>query len=152
GTGIDIALRLLVLGIGVLSMFIGVALNAPKLVPPLAAVLGWPATRVGGAAGSLARDNAMRNPGRTASTAAALMIGLALVTFVAVLGQGIRTSFEDAVDQLFVADYAITSENTFTPLTVDAERAAKGSPVAVDVSGICTCAAKVFDSSENLTD
>jgi putative ABC transport system permease protein len=79
------------------------------------------------------------------------MIGLALVTFVAVLGQGIRTSFEDAVDQLFVADYAITSENTFTPLTVEAEQAAKGSPAAEDVSGIRAGAARVLGSSENLT-
>jgi putative ABC transport system permease protein len=146
-----VAPRLLLLGVGVLLLFLGVALNAPRLVPPLASVLGWPATKVGGAAGELARENAKRNPSRTASTAAALMIGLALVTFVAVLGQGIRTSFEDAVDQLFVADYAITSENTFTPLTVDAEEAAKGSPVAVDVSGIRAGAAKVFDSTENLT-
>jgi putative ABC transport system permease protein len=120
-------------------------------VRPMASVLGWPATQIGGAAGELARENAKRNPSRTASTAAALMIGLALVTFVAVLGQGIRSSFEDAVDQLFVADYAITSENTFTPLTVDAEQAAENSPAAVDVSGIRAGAAKVFGSSENLT-
>jgi putative ABC transport system permease protein len=146
-----VAPRLLLLGVGVLALFLGVALNAPRLVKPLASVLGWPATQVGGAAGELARENAMRNPSRTASTAAALMIGLALVTFVAILGQGIRSSFEDAVDQLFVADYAITSENTFTPLTVDAERASKGSPVAVDVSGIRAGAARVLGSSENLT-
>ena len=54
-----------------------------------ARLLGWPATRIGGAAGSLARDNARRNPQRTASTASALMIGLALVTLVAVLAAGI---------------------------------------------------------------
>ena len=148
---LDVAPRLLLLGVGVLLLFLGVALNAPRLVRPLASVLGWPATRVGGAAGDLARENAMRNPGRTAATAAALMIGLALVTFVAVLGQGIRTSFEDAVDQLFIADYAITSENTFTPLTVDAEEAAKGSPAVQDVSGIRAGAARVFGDSENLT-
>jgi putative ABC transport system permease protein len=48
-----------------------------------------PARRLGGAAGQLASDNATRNPARTAATAAALMVGLALVTFVAVLGQDI---------------------------------------------------------------
>jgi putative ABC transport system permease protein len=146
-----VAPRLLLLGVGVLALFLGVALNAPRLIRPLASVLGWPATRIGGAAGDLARENAMRNPSRTASTAAALMIGLALVTFVAVLGQGIRSSFEDAVDQLFISDYAITSENTFTPLTIAAEDAAKGSPTVDDVSGIRAGAAKVFGSSENLT-
>lgn len=53
----------------------------------------------------LARDNAMRNPSRTATTAAALMVGLALVTFVSILGQGLRTSFSDSVEELFVADH-----------------------------------------------
>ena len=67
--------RLLGVGFGVVVVFIGVALIAPKFVPPLAGALGWPGARVGGVAGSLARENAMRNPARTASTAAALMIG-----------------------------------------------------------------------------
>jgi putative ABC transport system permease protein len=151
GGGIDIALRLLLLGVGVLLMFLGVAMNAPKLVPPLAAVLGWPATRVGGAAGTLARDNAMRNPARTASTAAALMIGLALVTFVAVIGQGLRSSFEDAVDKLFIADYAITSENTFTPLTIRAEDAVALAPNVTAVSGIRAGSAHYLGDTHNLT-
>ena len=101
--------RLFSLGVGILLLFFGVAANAQRVVRPLASVLGWPATRFGGASGTLARDNAMRNPKRTASTASALMIGLALVTFVAILGQGIRSSFESAVDDLFKADYALTS-------------------------------------------
>ena len=62
-------------------------------------VLGWPATKIGGAAGALARDNARRNPQRTASTAAALMIGLALVTLVAVLAAGITSTFRGAVER-----------------------------------------------------
>ena len=62
--------------------------GAPGLVKPLARVVGWPARRAGGVAGELASANSVRNPGRTASTAAALMIGLTLVTVVAVLGAG----------------------------------------------------------------
>ena len=80
----------MLLGVGVLGLFVGVAMVAPSLARPLASVLGRPATRIGGVAGDLARSNSMRNPGRTASTAAALMIGLALVTIVAVLAQGMR--------------------------------------------------------------
>ena len=91
--------RLLSLGLGVLLLFFGASLNAPRLVRPLAKVLGWPGAKVGGPAGELAQRNATRNPSRTASTAAALMIGLALVTFVAILGQGLRASFDDAVEQ-----------------------------------------------------
>src|SRR5439155_503780 len=78
---------------GVLLLFVGVSMNASKVVRPLASVLGAPAEALGGAPGILARDNATRNPARTASTASALMIGLALVTFVAIFGQGIRSSF-----------------------------------------------------------
>src|SRR6185503_4868285 len=79
------AVVLTVLGFGLLIVgtvlvFIGVAMLSAPFIPALSGFLGWPATRIGGAAGSLARDNARRNPQRTASTAAALMIGLALVT------------------------------------------------------------------------
>ena len=73
---------------------LGIALLAPRLVKPLARVVGWPARRAGGVAGELAGANAVRNPGRTASTAAALMIGLTLVTVVAVLGSGISAGDE----------------------------------------------------------
>ena len=48
------------------------------------------------------------------------MIGLALVTFVAIFGAGLFKSFEDAVNQIFVADYAVTARNTFTPIDVAA--------------------------------
>ena len=84
-------------------------MNASRVVRPLAAVLGAPARAIGGAPGILARDNATRNPARTASTASALMIGLALVTFVAIFGAGILKLVRDAVNQLFIADYAITA-------------------------------------------
>ena len=102
----------------------GVAMLAPRLVPPLAEVLGWPATRFGGAAGKLARSNATRNPARTASTASALMIGLALVTLVGVLAAGLRSRFEGAVNQLFVANYAVTATNNFTPISTASEQRA----------------------------
>ena len=127
------------------------AANAQRVVRPLASVLGWPATRLGGASGTLARDNAMRNPKRTASTASALMIGLALVTFVAILGQGIRSSFESAVDDLFKGNYALTSQDTFTPLTISAEKAIAKAPGVTVVSGIRAGSARVFGSVENLT-
>src|SRR6266511_3466305 len=68
-----------------------------------------PATGIGAA-------NSRRNPQRTASTAAALMIGLALVTLVATLGAGIIKPFEDAVDRIFSSDYAITAQSNFNPL------------------------------------
>ena len=101
--------RILSLVGGVLALFVGVAMVASRVVRPLAYVLGTPGAKLGGTAGKLARQNAVRNPKRTASTAAAVMIGLALITFVAVIGQGLRTSFTGAVDELFIADYAVTT-------------------------------------------
>jgi len=126
-------------------------LNAKRAVRPLAAVLGWPGARIGGSAGTLARENAMRNPSRTASTASALMIGLALITFVAILGAGLRTSFGDAVDKLFVADYALTAENDFDPFTVQADHAVAGTPGVTAVSPIRAGDARVFGDNIQVT-
>jgi putative ABC transport system permease protein len=122
-SGLAIVPRLVAIAVGMLLLFLGVALVAPRLVRPLAALLGWPGARMGGFAGEIARDNAVRNPSRTATTAAALMVGLALVTFVSILGQGLRSSFSDSVAELFVADYSLNAEND--PLNPGAARAAE---------------------------
>jgi putative ABC transport system permease protein len=148
--GQKVAQHLIELGLGLLLLFVGVSVFAPRIVPPLASLLGWPATRIGGAAGRLARENTMRNPSRTASTAAAVMIGLGLVTFVALLGQGLRSSFESAVNQLFVGDYALTATNTFQPLTIKAEQALQKTP-DVTVSGIRAGSGKYLGKVHNLT-
>ncbi|HUC34928.1 MAG TPA: FtsX-like permease family protein [Gaiellaceae bacterium] len=151
GSGLGTATILLSMGVGALLVFIGVALFASKLVPGLATVLGWPTARVGGVAGQLARGNAKRNPQRTASTAAALMIGLALVTLVAVLGQGIRSSFTGAVDKIFVSDYAITAQNNFSPIPTDAAEAAAQTPGVEAVADVRAGQALVFGNVENVT-
>ena len=139
------------MGVGALLIFFGVALFASNLVPALATALGWPAAKIGGASGKLARGNAKRNPQRTASTAAALMIGLALVTLVAVLGQGIRSTFTDAVDEIFVADYAITAQNNFSPIPIDAAQSAANTPGAEDVASVRTGEALVFGEASFVT-
>jgi putative ABC transport system permease protein len=113
--GLEMKVRLLALAAGVLFLFVAVAMVASRVVRPLAFLLGAPGARLGGTAGTLARENAARNPARTASTAAAVMIGLALITYFAVIGEGYRSSFTSAVNKLFVADYAVTAGND--PLT-----------------------------------
>ena len=101
GDGVSGGMRALGIGLGALGLFVGIALLAPRLVRPLAAFVGAPSERLAGAAGRLARENAVRNPSRTAATAAALMIGLTLVTFVATFGRGLLASDEKAIrDQL----------------------------------------------------
>jgi len=143
--------RLLAIGIGAAALFIGVAMLAPTLVPPLARVLGWPATRIGGAAGALARSNSIRNPSRTASTASALMIGVTLVTLVSVLAAGLKTRFEDSVNKIFTADYALTSENGFTPTSIASEKALEHVPGVTVVSGVRAGEGKAFGQRIGVT-
>ena len=122
---------------GALLVFFGVALLSVRLVGPFAWTLGWPATKIGGAAGSLARDNSRRNPQRTASTASALMIGLALVTLVSLLAAGIISSFKGAVHDIWRnADYAITAQNNFTPIPIAASEAVKKTPGVTAVGDV----------------
>ena len=98
------------LGAGVLGIFFGVALLAPLLVSPIAAVLGWPVRRFRGVSGLLARENARRNPRRTALTSAALMIGLALVTSVAVLTASFKASADAAIEGALRGDFIVFSQ------------------------------------------
>jgi putative ABC transport system permease protein len=133
---VDIVQRLLAIAFGVLALFVGVALLSSRLVRPLSALVGWPARRIGGAAGQLAHGNSLRNPGRTAATAAALMIGIALVTFVAVLGAGMRDSNREAIEKQIRADLIITSEDGYSPFVAgatDAAREAEPVQVATEV-------------------
>ena len=148
--GLSVQLRLLTIGIGALGTFLGVAMVAPRLVRPLAAVVGSPGARIGGTAGDLARRNAMRNPGRTAATAAALMIGLTLVTTVAVLGQGLRTTATETVARQILADYVVTSENGFDSLPpAVGERIA--SVPGVEASSVRSDKARVLGKTTSVT-
>jgi putative ABC transport system permease protein len=148
---LGIAERLLSIGGGVLLLFIGVALLSPRLVRPLAAIVGWPARRIGGAAGRLANGNSQRNPGRTAATSAALMIGIALVTFVAVLASGMRDSNRDAIEQQIRADLIITSEDGYTPFVAGAAAAAAQSPVAEEVTQVREEIGRAAGSGQNIS-
>ncbi len=143
--------RFVLLGIGVLALFTGVALLSSRLVVPLARLVGWPARRIGGASGRLAERNAMRDPGRTASTAAALMIGIALVTFVGVLAQGLRVSNSAAIEEQIQADLVLTSQDGYSefPAAVgDAAGEIEGTDV---VSNVRQDVAEVDGSGTNLT-
>jgi putative ABC transport system permease protein len=138
--GLEMKVRLVALASGVLLLFVAVAMIASRVVRPLAFLLGAPGARFGGTAGRLARQNAARNPARTASTAAAVMIGLALITFFAVIGEGFRSSFTSSVNDLFVADYAVTAGNT--PLTNKAAAAVRKVPGVEAVTEIRGAQAK----------
>ncbi len=149
----DIAVgdRFALLGVGVLALFIGVSMLSSRLVRPLARVVGIPARRLGGAAGKIAERNAQRNPGRTAATAAALMIGIALVTFISVLASGLRVSNRDAIERQIQSDLIVTSQDGYSEFP-----AAVGDAVAdldgVEVnSNVRQEVAKVAGNGANLT-
>ncbi len=111
------------IGVGAGLVFIGVTLLSPQLVTPMASFVGRPLERLRGTPGKIARENTIRNPGRTATTAAALMIGLALVSFVSVFAAGIRGSIDDAIDQTLAGDLILSHTDGFTDIPVRAGEA-----------------------------
>jgi len=98
-----------VVGGGIFFVFIGVAVLGPSIANPLSKAIGWPIARFGGITGRLARENARRNPKRTASTASALMIGVGLVTFIAIAGQSLKASTTELIDRGIKADFVVDS-------------------------------------------
>ena len=105
--------RLLSMGLGALLLFVAIAMLAKYIVRPAARIIGWPLQRLAPTSGRLARDNAGRNPSRTAATAAALMIGLALVVFIAVFAQAMKGSFGGAIDKSTRAELVVQDRTAF---------------------------------------
>ncbi|HEY5317990.1 MAG TPA: ABC transporter permease, partial [Solirubrobacteraceae bacterium] len=95
-------------GVGAVAMFIGAGMLAPIIARPMASLLGRPLAALLGTPGRLGRENSMRSPRRTAQTAAALMVGMALVSAIAVLGASLSQSATSEVDSAVSADYLIT--------------------------------------------
>ncbi|MEA3055297.1 MAG: putative transport system permease protein [Actinomycetota bacterium] len=96
-------------GLGVLGVFIAITALGPVIATPIARTIGSPLPRFKGMTGTLARENALRNPKRTSATAAALMIGVALVGFITVFASSAKASIYDAVDARFRADLIVNS-------------------------------------------
>ena len=148
GEGVSAGARALGIGLGAFGIFIGLAAIAPRLVRPLAHLVGLPAARLGGAAGRLARENAVRNPGRTASTAAALMIGLTLVSFVAVFGRALLTSDENALRKQLGTSHVITSQSGWDTVPLGAGQAAAAAPGVLLSSSIRDDQAQLLGGGE----
>ncbi|MGW6197049.1 ABC transporter permease [Kribbella sp. NPDC055110] len=176
---------LILLGLGVLLLFVGIASFSARLVRPMAAVsdpvarwsvvvltaIAWPfvlfplwlirrlfgraaefpGVLPDGPAVTLGGQNSRRDPRRTASTAAALMIGLALVTLVATLGAGIIKPFEDAVDKISSSDYAITAQNNFSPLPPTIAAAVAKVPSVTELTSVRAGQARAFDKTISVT-
>jgi putative ABC transport system permease protein len=100
---------------GAAVAFIGVSVLAPLAARPLADVIGWPLPYLFGVSGVLAKENTKRKPRRTASTASALMVGVALVVFFSVFGSSTKASISETVFDLFPSDLSFQSTNQTDP-------------------------------------
>ncbi|HZA27023.1 MAG TPA: ABC transporter permease, partial [Actinomycetota bacterium] len=107
-----------VVGLGATTVFLGVAVLSPLIARPVARLIGGPLPRLAGMPGKLGLGNALRNPKRTASTAAALMIGLGLVAFVSIFAQSIKASAVKVLAETLKADYIVSSPQ-FTGFSLD---------------------------------
>jgi putative ABC transport system permease protein len=96
-------------GLGALVTYLGVAILGPVLARPVAGFLGAPLRRFRGVPGTIARENALRNPKRTAATAAALMIGVGLVAFITVFAASVRASVSGSLSDQFRGHYIVDS-------------------------------------------
>lgn len=109
GLATDIDRAALWVGLGVLAILLAVSAMSPVLGRPVLHALGFGYRSMFGAIGNLATQNALRNPRRTAATASALMIGLALVSTMAVLGASINKSIDAGVEKEFTSDFLVSN-------------------------------------------
>src|SRR6516165_7385837 len=105
----SVASRVLIVGAGALLVFFGVSVLGRTVSLPLSRAVGSPLPRLRGVTGKLARQNAMRNPKRTAASASALMIGVGLVGFITILASSSTASVNAAIDRSFAGDIVIDS-------------------------------------------
>jgi putative ABC transport system permease protein len=128
---------------GTVLVFIGAAMFSSRLVRPIASLVGGPMERLRGVSGQLARENATRNTGRTASTAAALMIGLALVSGVTIFAAGIKKSVNNAIDSSVKAGLVVENKDGWTSIPAAAGKAVAQVPGVTSSSEIRLSQAKV---------
>jgi putative ABC transport system permease protein len=150
-------------GLGAVLALAGFVLLGPVVARPAAAVLGLPLARRRSMSGKLARQNAMRNPRRTASTASALLVGVAVVSLFTVFGASIKKSIDETVDRQFAGDLvivrtdfsgsAITPELTGEIAALPEVTTAVGiatAPVEIDGDGVATTATDLGEMTKVL--
>jgi putative ABC transport system permease protein len=131
------------MGGGAALTFLAVAFLSPRLVKPLANLIGRPIERLTGVTGQLARENSVRQPGRTAVTAAALMIGVALVTFASIFAAGAKATINGAIDANLKSAFVVQNTDGFSPFSPEVLKAVGQVPGVKTVSGVRFSQAKV---------
>ena len=140
------------LGFGIVLVFVGTIVLGPAIARPVALFLGRPAAQMRGVTGSMARQNAARNPKRTSRTSAPVLIGVALVTAVSALAASINGQISDIFTEQFKGDFAIsTSAQGFGGLSPDLAESLSDIDGVNDATGIGTVLTKIDGKGRTLT-
>ena len=142
--------RVRTVAIGALLIFLGVAASARFLAAPVVRVIGTPWRRLGGVASKVAVDNAVRNPRRTAATASALMVGLALVVTTLVVGESVRTAIRDGLARSVSAD-VVADSGSIAPFDAAALRSIAAVPGVADAAPLGTSRVDTVGARGRLT-
>ena len=137
-------------GGGALAIFLGVSSLSSAVARPVSRFIGAPIRRAFGVPGQLAVDNAGRSPRRTARTASALMIGVALVSAAAVFASSLRDTFGRILDRAITADYVVT-DDSFQGLPPNVEQSLAQLPELSAVSPFRFILGTVADNDEGLS-
>lgn len=137
------------IGIGAAMIFLSVATLGPVFAGPLARTLGTPIQHLRGIAGRIGKENAGRNPKRTAVTAAALSIGVGLVTVVAIFAASIRGATESQLgNQLAEIDLVVDTGTGFGGLSPEATDMLRNRPEIAAVNPIRFSIVSILNSKE----
>lgn len=137
------------MGAGAGLLVIGVFVLTPLLSRPVIALTS-PVMRTAGVSGRLARLNAVRNPRRTATTAAALMIGLTLITGLTVIASSVQKGVDKMATEALKADYVVSMAN-YRPLSPEIERTLAGQEEVTALSPMRNSLSRIGDGYEFLT-
>jgi putative ABC transport system permease protein len=123
-------------GASTMLAIVAMAVLGPLVALPASAVIGAPLPALRGISGVLARQNAMRNPKRTASTAMALVIGVAIVTFILVLSQSLKARLRETVDKQLTADFIINTTGFGFGFSPEVANVIAATPGTADVTPV----------------
>jgi putative ABC transport system permease protein len=135
---------------GALIIFVGLTILGSLFARPAAWLIGSPLPAIKGTTGRLARENAMRNPKRTSSTAAALMIGVGLVGFVTIFAASAKASVNHVIDSEMKADYIVNTSGQGSTLPPSAAQQIANVPGVAISSGLRIGSMKFKDSTEQV--
>jgi putative ABC transport system permease protein len=138
-------------GFGAFAVFAGVTALGPVMARRFSRLVGWPLPKVRGMAGTLARENAARNPRRTSATASALMIGVGLVSLITVFASSAKASISTSVDKAMKSEYIITSEFGMGGLSPAVGQKLDSLPQVKSVTPVRFLTAKVGASAKDVS-